>query len=103
MENHLRTFHTNLKNETVLCQGAPEVGKVESSKILTQFWCLLHTSSKMEFLSARCTGREICVRTGREICVRECVVFTERDEAYGGCGLKVEINSVIRRRYEIIL
>jgi hypothetical protein len=74
----------------------PEVGKGENSKILTQFWCLLNTSSKREFLSARCTSIEICV-------VQECVIFSERDEAYGGCGLKVEINSVIQRRYGVIL
>jgi hypothetical protein len=70
-------------------------GKGENSKILTQFSCLLNTSSKREFLSARCTSREICVQ--------ECVIFTERDEAYGVCGLKVEISSVIRRWYGIIL
>jgi len=40
--------------------------------------------------------------TSREICVQECVIFTERDEAYGVCGLKVEINSVIQRWYGII-
>jgi len=72
------------------------VGKGENSRILTQYWCLLNTSSKREFLSARCTSREIYV-------VQECFIFTERDEAYDGCGLKVEVNSVIQRRYGIIL
>jgi hypothetical protein len=72
------------------------VGKGENRRILTQYWCLLNTSSKREFLSARYIIREICV-------VQECVIFTERDEAYGGCGLKVEVNSIIQRWYGVML